>query len=217
MFPQERPTKEKVDSKTYPLVENREQLAHTVELALIALSHTQLEHRLYLVMLASFREPSPASFTARRLMDLTGIRSLSTVRRGLDGLLVKLSIYKNEGNGNARREQAHAFCAYSPKEIIRRRREIGSTTLSAYTAYTVAPTPGHTNPVFTRAIARVVENPMLSRREAQVALFCVQGLTNAAIGERLNVSEQTVKFHLRNIFVKFGVKRRAELISRLLM
>jgi DNA-binding CsgD family transcriptional regulator len=30
------------------------------------------------------------------------------------------------------------------------------------------------------------------------------------------VSEQTVKFHLRNIFAKIGVKRRAELVSRLL-
>jgi DNA-binding CsgD family transcriptional regulator len=45
----------------------------------------------------------------------------------------------------------------------------------------------------------------------------VEGLTNAEIGLRLLVSEQTVKFHLRHIFIKFGVKRRAELISRLLL
>ncbi|HCX28418.1 MAG TPA: hypothetical protein DHU55_01390 [Blastocatellia bacterium] len=48
-------------------------------------------------------------------------------------------------------------------------------------------------------------------------MCCVQGLTNAEIGSRLLVTEQTVKFHLRRIFVKFGVKRRAELISRLLL
>jgi len=68
---------------------------------------------------------------------------------------------------------------------------------------------------FGPAVRRVVDGHNLSRREAQVALCCAQGLTNAAIGIRLQVSEQTVKFHLRNIFVKFGVKRRAELISRL--
>jgi DNA-binding CsgD family transcriptional regulator len=62
-----------------------------------------------------------------------------------------------------------------------------------------------------------MENTSLSRREAQVALCCVEGLTNAEIGLRLLVTEQTVKFHLRNIFVKFGVKRRGELIFRLLM
>jgi DNA-binding CsgD family transcriptional regulator len=70
---------------------------------------------------------------------------------------------------------------------------------------------------FQRVIQRVAENRNLSRREVQVALCCVEGLTNAEIGARLQVSEQTVKFHLRHIFVKFGVKRRAELISRLLL
>ena len=73
------------------------------------------------------------------------------------------------------------------------------------------------NRSFERVIQRVVENKNLSRREAQVALCCVEGLTNAEIGLRLLVSEQTVKFHLRHIFIKFGVKRRAELISRLLL
>ena len=72
---------------------------------------------------------------------------------------------------------------------------------------------GFGNRSFERVIQRVVENRNLSRREAQVALCCVEGLTNAEIGSRLLVSEQTVKFHLRHIFIKFGVKRRAELIS----
>ena len=76
---------------------------------------------------------------------------------------------------------------------------------------------GFGNRSFERVIQRVVENKNLSRREAQVALCCVEGLTNAEIGLRLLVSEQTVKFHLRHIFIKFGVRRRAELISRLLL
>ncbi|HEY6247742.1 MAG TPA: LuxR C-terminal-related transcriptional regulator [Pyrinomonadaceae bacterium] len=213
MLPQERSTKAKVDSKTYPLVENREQVVHSNELAIIALSHTQLEHRLYLAMLAIDHDVSTNRFTARHLMDLTGIKSLSTVRRGLEGLLIKLSIDKGDANGGGRRDNAHEFRVYSPNEIIARRRERGSLGLTAY----AQETPGDGNHAFSRAISRVAENPMLSRREAQVALFCVQGLTNAVIGERLNVSEQTVKFHLRHIFLKFGVKRRAELISKLLM
>jgi len=213
MLPQERSTKAKVDSKTYPLVENREQVAHSNALALIALSHTQLEHRLYLAMLASDHDTSTNRITARNLMDLTGIKSLSTVRRGLEGLLIKLSIDKGDANGGGRRDNAHQFRAYSPDEIIARRRERGSLGLTAY----AHETPGDGNHAFSRAISRVAENPMLSRREAQVTLFCLQGLTNAVIGERLNVSEQTVKFHLRHIFLKFGVKRRAELISKLLM
>ena len=67
------------------------------------------------------------------------------------------------------------------------------------------------------ALTRIIQNQSLSRREAQVLLLCVRGLTNAAIGRQLLVSEQTVKFHLRHIFIKYGVRRRTELISKLLM
>lgn len=212
MLPQTRPTEDIVDSKTYPLGENPEQVVQRNELAVIALSHTQLEHRLYSAMLALRSETPANSFTARRLMDLTGIRSLSTIRRGLEGLLVKQSIEKNgRHNGDGKRDQAHAYRVYSPNEVLARRRERGTLVRG----YSQEPPPD--NHPFSRAIARVTENSMLSRREAQVALCCVQGLTNAAIGRRLNISEQTVKFHLRHIFLKFGVKRRAELISKLLM
>jgi len=66
------------------------------------------------------------------------------------------------------------------------------------------------------AINRIAERKDLSRREAEVALCCAEGLTNVEIGKRLYISEQTVKFHLRHIFVKYGVRRRTELISQLL-
>jgi len=120
---------------------------------------------------------------------------------------------KKKGNGNGKREQATHYRAYTPDEIIDRRREMGQRE----TGTNGQSTCGRGDRSFERAIARVAENSMLSRREAQVALCCVEGLTNADIGTRLSVSEQTVKFHLRHVFLKFGVKRRAELISRLLM
>jgi DNA-binding CsgD family transcriptional regulator len=155
--------------------------------------------------------PDTETFTARSLMSLTGLGSLSTVRRGIEGLLLKFSIAQN-GNGNQKRDQARAYTVYSPTEVIARRREVGGTSLTPYAHHA----DQNGNHAFDRAIAQVADNSRLSRREAQVALCCVEGLTNADIGKRLNVSEQTVKFHLRNVFVKFGVKRRAELISRLL-
>ena len=99
-------------------------------------------------------------------------------------------------------------------EVMARRKEAGGTVLTPYPQHSTGANGAH---IFDRAIERVAENSTLSRREAQVALCCVEGLTNAEIGKRLSVSEQTVKFHLRHIFIKFGVKRRAELISRLLM
>lgn len=215
MLPQKLPTADPVDSKTYPLGENCEHSEASTNLALVALSHTQLEHRLYAAMLVGAKQPSEsATYTARHLMDLTGIRSLSTVRRGLEGLVVKLSIEKNgRQNGVNKRDQAHSYRVYPPNEVIARRQARGHFNLNTDTR---VPVSGNRNHAFTKAISRVAENPTLSRREAQVALCCVEGLTNAEIGKRVGVSEQTVKFHLRHVFIKVGVKRRAELISRLL-
>lgn len=202
---------EKVDSKNYPLVETSEQLETACLMALIALSHTSVEHRLYSVMLSQPDDVSrPVHFTARSLMDLTGIRSLSTVRRGLQGLVIKLSVDKSgTTNGNGKRDQAAAYRAFLPHEVIARRKEGSAPFLPKYV--------GNDNHSFNRALSRVAAHPLLSRREAQAALCCVEGLTNAEIGRRLNVGEQTVKFHLKKVFLKFGVKRRAELISKLLM
>jgi DNA-binding CsgD family transcriptional regulator len=182
-------------------------------MALLALSHTQIEQRLYLAMLSEINgSDGPQLFTGKRLMQLTGISNLSTIRRGIDGLVAKLSIEKEtKGNGNGHREHGTAYRVYSPQQIIARRRQIGSTRGS------IGIETSSLNQPFEKAISRVVANRNLSRREAQVALCCVEGLTNAEIGNRLEVSEQTVKFHLRHVFIKFGVKRRAELISRLLM
>lgn len=186
-------------------------------MALLALSHTVVEHRLYTAMLAALNGNGHESeqFTARRLMALTDIRSLSTIRRGLEGLVSKLSVAREErtgeeGNGDRVREFGTSYRVFPPEQIIIRRQELGQKFYSL----SEAPQSNHS---LERVISRVVENRHLSRREAQVALCCVEGLTNAEIGARLQVSEQTVKFHLRHVFIKFGVKRRAELISRLLM
>lgn len=210
MFPQEAPLIAGVDSKTYPLGEHNEHLAGQPTMALVALSHTPVEHRLYRAMLMAFDEDAKpaAALTARRLKGLTGISSLSTIRRGLEGLLSKLSIDRElKANGSGSRELGAAYRVYSPEQVIARRREHGLAGLEQ----------GELNHSFERAITKVVEHRNLSRREAQVALCCVEGLTNAQIGIRLQVTEQTVKFHLRHIFIKFGVRRRTELISRLLM
>ena len=101
------------------------------------------------------------------------------------------------------------YLIFTPEEILDRRRAIGLP------AYPKGLENEHGTGRLGRLVKRVLDVETLSRREAQVALCCAQGLTNAEIGTRLQVSEQTVKFHLRNIFVKFGVKRRAELVSRL--
>jgi DNA-binding NarL/FixJ family response regulator len=48
----------------------------------------------------------------------------------------------------------------------------------------------------------------LSRREREILLLVADGLSNRAIAERLWVSQQTVKFHLSNVYRKLGVANR---------
>lgn len=214
MFPQKGQFNAGIESETYPLGEQSELVQKDPAIWIVALSHTPLERRLYAAMLmegdASANELEV--FTTRRLMQITGITSLSTIRRGLEGLVAKFSVERwAKPNGNGTRDHGVGYRVFTPEEVIARRIERGMEIHAKGIGSRVG------NRSFNRVIQRVLEKRNLSKREAEVALWCVEGLTNAEIGRRLMVTEQTVKFHLRHIFIKFGVKRRAELISRLLM
>ena len=220
-------------SKTYPLDEKNEFVRVSGAMALVTLSHTPAERRLYAAMLNATESPNQTSadpaaslsqrpidksnpiFTVRRLKGLAGTGSLSTIRRGLEGLVAKLSV-EREADSNGSKEpgvrvRGAAYRVFTPEEVIARRDERGFKLAGT------ASESRQRGTSFQRVIHRVLQNRNLSHREVQVVLCCVEGLTNAEIGSRLQVTKQTVKFHLRNIFVKFGVKRRAALISRLLM
>jgi DNA-binding CsgD family transcriptional regulator len=180
-------------------------------MALLALSHTPVEHCLYEAMLekVSASRSQTASFSVRRLMQLTGLPSYSTVRRGRDGLVNKLTI-ERQPPVVAEQRAATVYRIYKPEEVLARRVAAG-----------IEPYPAEARPLaengnLKHALGRLVNGYDLSRREAQVALCCAEGLTNAEIGKRLFISEDTVKFHLRHIFIKCGVRRRTELISKLL-
>lgn len=50
----------------------------------------------------------------------------------------------------------------------------------------------------------------LSERELEVLALVAQGLTNAEAAHQLQISANTVKFHLQNIFVAIGATNRTE-------
>ncbi len=52
----------------------------------------------------------------------------------------------------------------------------------------------------------------LTPREVEIVRMVSQGLRNKAIGDRLSISEGTVKVHLHNIYEKLGVDGRLELV-----
>jgi DNA-binding CsgD family transcriptional regulator len=53
-------------------------------------------------------------------------------------------------------------------------------------------------------------NSALSERELQILLLVAQGLSNRQIAGQLDISDNTVKVHVRNIFAKINVASRTE-------
>ena len=53
----------------------------------------------------------------------------------------------------------------------------------------------------------------LTKREIELLHLMVDGLSNKRIAERLFISENTVKYHIRNILQKLGVHNRTEAVG----
>lgn len=58
-------------------------------------------------------------------------------------------------------------------------------------------------------------NHRLNKRQREVLQLLLQGLTNKEIGERLFISPNTVKYHIRNIYRSFNVTSRPELFAKI--
>ena len=55
----------------------------------------------------------------------------------------------------------------------------------------------------------------LSKREGEITLCAVRGLSTAEIASELHISANTVQDHLKAIFDRVGVRSRRELIARI--
>ena len=61
----------------------------------------------------------------------------------------------------------------------------------------------------------MAQSDNLSSREWQVANLLLEGKSNKLIASSLGISESTVEFHLKNIYAKFQVSSRMELVIKL--
>lgn len=74
--------------------------------------------------------------------------------------------------------------------------------------------------VFPEAVRRwLIRKPeqdpnALTDREGAVLALVAEGKSNAQIGAALGVSENTVKFHLKNLYLKLGVTNRTEAAAK---
>jgi two-component system nitrate/nitrite response regulator NarL len=70
---------------------------------------------------------------------------------------------------------------------------------------------------FVRRMSRRSEpesTPRLTPRELEIMTAIVSGLNNRQIAKMFNISQQTVKHHLSNVYQKLGVSNRLELAVR---
>lgn len=68
--------------------------------------------------------------------------------------------------------------------------------------------------VATPAGSDEVEPEALTPREVQVLELLAEGLSNRAVGDRLGISDQTVKFHVASISGKLGASNRTDAVRR---
>jgi DNA-binding CsgD family transcriptional regulator len=54
----------------------------------------------------------------------------------------------------------------------------------------------------------------LSAREGDILKLIAQGLSNKEIARTLTITPETVKSHVKHIFIKMGVEKRAQAVSR---
>ena len=74
---------------------------------------------------------------------------------------------------------------------------------------TQSQTNGHTE----NFLKVLPESNNLTQKELIVYKHLIAGMPNKSIAEKLNVTLPTVKFHLKNIYKKFGIKGRAGILK----
>lgn len=61
--------------------------------------------------------------------------------------------------------------------------------------------------------SRLMDSLSLTPREMEIILLLIEGYTKREVGEKLFISEFTVKTHIQNIYAKLGVTNRVELTN----
>ena len=73
------------------------------------------------------------------------------------------------------------------------------------------------SPVVVKQMKTYLQERGLSKRESEVVILVVQGLTNKQVADQLCVAEKTVKFHLTNVYKRMKISRRSQIIWTLPM
>ena len=155
-------------------------------------------------VLPAVREHKPdVALLDLRMPELDGLACLERLRKHEPSVaVVILSSYSDPEQIDAARQggaRGYVVKTVEPVDLA----TVLRTALSG-TTFTVWGAETEQSP------APVVGANALSERETAVLEAVARGLSNREIGRQLWISEQTVKFHLRNVYRKLGISSRTE-------
>jgi DNA-binding NarL/FixJ family response regulator len=139
-----------------------------------------------------------------RLPDMSGISAVASIRTDFpEARIIMLTTF--EGDVEVQHALAAGACGYLLKstpreELIEVIRKIHSGRK-------------HLASVVADNLAEHFGSDSLSERENDVLKCMAEGDRNRDIGERLSISEETVKVHVRHIMYKLGAKDRTQAVA----
>jgi DNA-binding NarL/FixJ family response regulator len=156
------------------------------------------------VALAKYRKHRPDIVVMDlRMPGLGGVEATAQIRREFaTARVIVLTTY--EGDEDIHRALEAGAQAYLLKDMVRK--ELLQTIREVHGGQRRIPGP---------VAARLAEHTpriALSARELEVLQHMAKGLRNKEIGATLNIAEDTVKIHVKNIFIKLGVADRTEAV-----
>jgi len=116
--------------------------------------------------------------------------------------IIVLTTY--EGDEDIHRALEAGAQGYILKDSVRR--ELLQTIREVYAGRR------HISPAMATCLAEHTPRMSLSPRELEVLQLIAKGLRNKEIGAKLDIAEDTVKIHIKNIFVKLEVIDRTEAV-----
>jgi DNA-binding NarL/FixJ family response regulator len=174
-------------------------IAHQKDLQLVATASNGNE------AVEKFQQHQPdVTLMDLRLPDMSGISAIASIRAGFpDARIIMLTTF--EGDVEVQRALAAGARGYLLKstpledlvEVIRK----------------VHAGRKHLPSQLAEDLAEHFSNDTLTEREIEVLRRIAEGDRNRDIGERLAISEETVKVHIKHIMDKLGAKDRTQAVA----
>lgn len=138
-----------------------------------------------------------------RMAGVGGVGATAQIRKEFPAArVIVLTTY--EGDEDIHRALEAGAQAYLLKDMVRR--ELLQTIRDVHSGQRRIPAP------VAARLAEHMPRVALSEREREVLRYMAKGLRNKEIGATLEIAEDTVKIHVKNIFGKLGVGDRTEAV-----